>query len=272
MQTMAREGVRRVLDYQDARYARLYLDRLTSIAQDDGGDFQVGSETARFLALWMSYEDIIRVADLKIRRARFDRVRDEVQARPGEPVRIVEYLRPGIPELCDVLPVAISRRLRDWASRNNRARRLGFGLHIATSSVSGFALMRLLAAFRRWRPRTARYAHEQALIENWLAAIGAALRRDRALALEIALAARLIKGYGDTHERGQASFDRLLAVAADDAIAAPERAAAVRAAREAALADPDGKLAPPRPLVQPLRFIKQPIPHKKIQASSPSHE
>ena len=95
---------------------------------------------------------------------------------------------------------------------------------------------------------------------------------DRALALEIALAARLIKGYGDTHERGQASFDRVMAVAADPSIAATERAAAVRAAREAALADPDGKLAPPKALIQPLRFIKQPAPHKKIPDHSASHE
>ena len=268
IQAMVRDGVRRVLDYQDARYARLYLDRVARIAPCDNGDFQVGSETARFLALWMSYEDIIRVADLKTRRARFARVRNEVLAKPGEPVRIVEYLRPGIPELCDVLPVAISRHVRNWASKNNRAQRLGFGLHVATSSVWGFALMRFLATFRRWRPRSARYVHEQALIEHWLAAIGAALGQDRALALEIALAARLLKGYGDTHERGQASFDRVMAVAADDSIAAPERAAAVCAAREAALADPEGKLAPPRPLVQPLRFIKRPTPHKKIQASS----
>jgi indolepyruvate ferredoxin oxidoreductase, beta subunit len=268
LQTMVREGVRRVLDYQDARYANLYLERVARIAPCDGGDFQVGSETARFLALWMSYEDIIRVADLKTRRARFERVRNDVLAKPGEPVRIVEYLRPGIPELCDLLPVAISRGVRDWAGKNDRARRLGLRLHVATSSVWGFALLRFLAAFRRWRPRSARYAHEQALIENWLGAIVAALRDDRALALEIALAARLIKGYGDTHERGQASFDRVLSVAANGSIAAPVRAAAVRAAREAALADPEGKLAPPRPLGQPLRFIKQPPPYKKARASS----
>ena len=270
MQSMLREGVRRVLDYQNARYARLYLDRVARITQLDGDDLRVASETARFLALWMSYEDIIRVADLKTRRARFDRVRSEVQARPGEPVRIVDYLRPGIAELCDVLPVAISRRVRNWAGRNDGARWLCFGMHVATTSIWGFALMRLLATFRRWRPRTARYAHEQALIERWLAAIAAALARDRALALEIALAARLIKGYGDTRERGQASFDRVIAAAVDESIAATGHAAAARAAREAALADPDGKLLPPRPLVQPLRFIRQPAPHKKSPA--PTHE
>ena len=272
IQPMLREGVRRVLDYQDARYATLYLDRLARIRKLDGEDFEISRETARFLALWMSYEDIIRVADLKTRRARFERVRDEVLAKPDEPVRIVEYLRPGMTELCDVLPLALARPLRNWASTGNRAQRLGFGMHVATSSVWGFALLRILAALRRWRPRSSRFVHEQALIERWLQAIGAALERDRALALEIALAARLLKGYGDTHRRGRASFDRVLAVADDVTIALPARAAAVRVAREAALADPEGKLAPPRPLVQPLRFIKPPAPYKKKQQHASSHE
>ena len=270
IQSMVREGVRRVLDFQDARYAALYLDRVRGIAQADGEDFQVASETARFLALWMSYEDIIRVADLKTRPARFERIRAEALAGPGEPVRVVEYLKPGISELCDVLPVALARPLRDWAGSGNRAQRLSFGLHVATSSVGGYALLRFLAAMRRWRPRSSRFMHEQILIERWLAAIAASLHHDRALALELALAARLLKGYGDTHARGRASFDRLMAIAADTSVPTPARAATVRAAREAALADPEGKLAPPRPLVHPLRFIKSPAPYRKPHA--PSHE
>ena len=268
IRSMVREGVRRVLDFQDARYAALYLDRVRGVAQADGEDFQVASETARFLALWMSYEDIIRVADLKTRPARFERIRAETLAGPDEPVRVVEYLKPGIAELCDVLPVALARPLRDWSCAGNRAQRLSFGMHVATSSVGGHALLRFLAAMRRWRPRSSRFMHEQILIERWLAAIAASLHHDRALALELALAARLLKGYGDTHARGRASFDRLMAIAADASIPAPARAAAVRSAREAALADPEGKLAPPRPLVQPLRFIKSPAPYKKLHAPS----
>ena len=253
---MVREGVRRTLDYQDAHYAALYLDRVALVAQCDTGEAKVTRETARFLALWMSYEDIIRVADLKTRPARIARVRNEVLAKPGEPMHVVEYLRPGIPEVCDVLPVGLSRRLRDWASRNGRARRIGFGMHLRTSSIFGFALLRVLAAMRGWRPRSARYAHEQSLIEAWLTAIRAALVRHPELALEIALAARLIKGYGDTHERGAAGFARVMAVAADASIPAPERAARVRAAREAALADPDGKLGPAKVREHPLRFLR----------------
>jgi indolepyruvate ferredoxin oxidoreductase, beta subunit len=85
------EGVARTADFQDRRYADLYLDRLEPVLRLDrehGGaaaGYQLTSETGRFLALWMSYEDVIRVADLKSRRSRFERVRAEVQARPDEP-------------------------------------------------------------------------------------------------------------------------------------------------------------------------------------------
>ncbi|MEO8135115.1 MAG: indolepyruvate oxidoreductase subunit beta family protein [Betaproteobacteria bacterium] len=256
MKVMLRDGVRRVLDYQDARYATLYLDRLSLVGLADSAGCTVALETARFLALWMSYEDIIRVADLKTRAARFARVRGEVLATADEPLHIVEYLRPGLPELCDVLPVALSRRLRNWAGRNGRARRIGVAMHVRTSSICGFAMLRLLAALRNWRPRSARYVHEQELIEGWLTAIRSALGHDRELALEIALAARLIKGYGDTHERGAASFARVMAVAADASIAPPVRAAAVRTVREAALADPDGKLGPARVREHPMQFVR----------------
>ncbi len=258
---MLREGVRRVLDYQDARYAMLYLDRLAGIAratdQNEVNDCAVVIETARFAALWMSYEDIIRVADLKTRTARMARVRGEVLASDNEPVHVIEYLRPGLPELCDMLPVQLSRRLAAWGARNGRAKRIGFGMHVRTSSISGFAMLRVLALLRRWRPRSARFAREQAAIEAWLAVIRTALASDPVLALETALAARLIKGYGETHERGAASFARVMAIAGDETRTAAARAGAVRTAREAALADPEGKLGVPKVREHPLRFVRR---------------
>ena len=63
------------------------------------------------------------------------------------------------------------------------------------------------------------------------------------LAFEVAECARLIKGYGETHRRGKGNF---LAIA-DALIENPptadtkEQAKAIRKAREAALADPEGK-------------------------------
>ena len=275
---MVEDGLARVADFQDRDYAALYLDRLEPIAKRDQtqagtGKWKLTGETARFLALWMSYEDVIRVADLKSRRSRFERVRAEVQAKPGEPVRIIEYLKPGVEEVAALLPTGLSRRLVAWAGKRGLMHKLNVGLYVNTSSVTGFLMLRALAALRPLRRMSARYAEEQALIERWLAAIAAA--PDAELALEIALCGRLIKGYGDTNRRAKANFLRIFDTLIDGGAAmdARTRAEAVRAAREGALADPEGRgleatLAvhgvaplPPRPKV--IQFMRRPGAKRK---------
>jgi len=58
------------------------------------------------------------------------------------------------------------------------------------------------------------------MIEGWLAAIAKAQDNDPALALEIAKNVTLIKGYGDTHARGQAAFDAVQGLGDGQAMAA----------------------------------------------------
>ena len=100
---MLKEGVRRLIDYQDPAYAGLYLDRLAKIAALAGGDRRLLDETARHLALWMTYEDTIRVAALKTRGSRFERVRHEVRAGSDQVLAIDEYLHPGVREIAETL-------------------------------------------------------------------------------------------------------------------------------------------------------------------------
>ncbi|HLF23744.1 MAG TPA: DUF6537 domain-containing protein, partial [Burkholderiales bacterium] len=100
----------------------------------------------------------------------------------------------------------------------------------------------LLGALRWWRPHSARFGEEQALIERWLSEIVSALPADVPLALEIAQCGRLIKGYGATHARGKANFIAILdALAGPAPTSAKSRADVVREARAAALADPEGR-------------------------------
>ncbi|MCX7141140.1 MAG: indolepyruvate oxidoreductase subunit beta family protein [Proteobacteria bacterium] len=142
--TILEEGLARVLDFQDEKYAELYLDRLDAIAGLDrqtageASGHKLTIETGRFLALWMSYEDVIRVADLKSRRSRFERVRAEVQAKAHEPLHIVEYLNPGVEELAALLPPALSKRLVAWTDKRGLTHKLNVGLYVRSSSVSGF--------------------------------------------------------------------------------------------------------------------------------------
>jgi indolepyruvate ferredoxin oxidoreductase beta subunit len=191
----------------------------------------------------MAYEDIIRVADLKTRASRFERVRKEVGAKSGEPVVVIDYLKPGIEEFASVLPGYFGKRLVAWAEKRGKLDAYNIGMHIKTSSVFGYLLVRSLAWLRPLRPLTYRYGEEQALIERWLARVSEAARRDAALAREVAACAALIKGYGETHRRGKANFLAILDALVENPPAADprEQAQSIRTAREAALADPESK-------------------------------
>jgi indolepyruvate ferredoxin oxidoreductase beta subunit len=240
-QPVALEGVRRLIDYQDPAYATLYLDRLARIGRLAGAsDSPLLSETARHLALWMSYEDTIRVADLKTRASRFERVGAEVRAQGDQVLQIHEFMHPRLEEICDTLPAALGR----WLARSGLPRRLverlaDKGRVIKTTSLRGFALLYALAGLRRWRRGTLRYAIENERIEHWLARIEVAARINPQLAVEVASCQRLVKGYGDTHARGWRNYETLMA--AVDRAGAALAPATLRELRDAALRDEHGE-------------------------------
>lgn len=239
------EGMRRLIDYQDRRYADEYLvsiGRIRELDQKHGdGTWRLLSETARHLALWMSFEDTIRVADLKIRSSRFERVRDEVKMASGQLLRIREFMHPRVQEIAESVPAAVGRPLlNNRVLRAMLGRLTAKGRVIETTSLRGFLLLYAVAALRPLRRRSLRYQAELARIEGWLREIEQIAPTHYGLATEIAVCPRLIKGYGDTHERGTKSFERIMAAAArlqqrDDGAAVMARL------REAALADERGE-------------------------------
>jgi indolepyruvate ferredoxin oxidoreductase, beta subunit len=245
LQPLVLAGVRRTLDYQDAAYAELYLTRLTRIAALEshaaaGSAGDLTEATARSLALWMTFEDTIRVADLKTRGTRFERVRAESGAAPEQLLGITEFMRPRVAEIAGTLPA----RLGSWVERSPRARRLleplTRGRQIRTSTVSGFLLLYAVAGLRRWRRGSRRYQIENARIEEWLERIEQLARDHYPLATELARAQRLVKGYGETHERGWRSFSALTAELPRLAHRA-DGAQLLSRLQQAALADEDGK-------------------------------
>jgi indolepyruvate ferredoxin oxidoreductase beta subunit len=235
-----RLGVERLTDYQDAAYADLFLQRMKFLQDKDK---KLSSETARHLALWMAYEDIIRVADLKTRASRFERVRKEVGAKQGEPVVVIDFLKPGVEEFASLLPPFLGGPLTSWAEKNGKLDAWNVGMRVKTSGLLGYFTVRSLAWLKPWRPHSYRYQEEQKLIERWLARVRDAAQRSVPLALEVAECARLIKGYGDTHRRGKENFLAIMdALVENPATTDPAaQAKAIRIAREAALADPEGK-------------------------------
>lgn len=236
---IAVEGVRRLIDYQDIDYAALYLQRLDALATARGTDAALLAETARHLALWMSYEDVIRVADLKTRASRFERVTDEVHAKRDQVLHIQEFMHPRLEEICETLPAGLGR----WLARPHAVHRLvgrftREGRIVHTSSLGGFLTLYLLARWRRGRRSTLRYQLETERIETWLARIHRLAAIDPALALEAARCQRLVKGYSDTHARGLKNYETLMAVV--DHHAATLAPATLRTLRDAALADEHG--------------------------------
>ena len=89
----------------------------------------------------MSFEDTIRVAQLKTRATRFERVREEIRAAPGQLFGITEFMKPRVTEIAGTLPA----RLGAWLLRSPRARgglqRFTGGKQVRTGTVSGFLLL-----------------------------------------------------------------------------------------------------------------------------------
>jgi indolepyruvate ferredoxin oxidoreductase, beta subunit len=241
-------GARRLVAYQDIAYARLYVDRLGPVRAADAR-VQAGGrllrETARHLAVRMSYEDVIRVAQAKIDPARRERIAAEMGVKPGEPFTVTEFLKPGIEELCSLLPPALAARILAAAERRGLTDRLHWGMEVNSASISGFLRFLLLAKLVRWRPKSYRFREEQRAIEAWLALVVEAARLSGELALEVAECARLIKGYGDTLKRGAGNYRLIEARVIQPVLAGRIPLArgldAVISARTAALADPEGE-------------------------------
>jgi indolepyruvate ferredoxin oxidoreductase beta subunit len=234
------EGVRRTIDFQDPAYAQQYLDRMAAVLATPGGrDPLLLNETARHLALWMTYEDTIRVADLKTRASRFDRVSAEVRARDDQVLAIHEFMHPRPQEICETLPAGLGR----WLAAPGVPRRLlerltRKGRVVQTTSLRGFLMLYVLAGMKRWRRSTLRHAAENGRIEQWLQRIRSLAQANPQLAAEVAQCQRLVKGYSDTHERGLRNYETVMA--ALDAAGTAMAPATLRELRDAALADEHG--------------------------------
>ena len=240
-------GLTRLADYQDVAYATLYAKRLQdmagALASSNTATSQAEEilrEGARHLALWMSYEDTVRVADLKTRRSRFARVSQEVSLSEKQLIDIHEFMHPRLEEIADTLPAGVGRWL--LASPMARAvvgRFTQKGRVVQTSSLRGFLLLYGVASLRSIRPVSLRYQTEQQRIEAWWAQALQLLPQHADLALEVLRGQQLVKGYGDTHARGWRHFEKLMTTL-PRLQQLPDAANRLSALRKAALADDSG--------------------------------
>jgi indolepyruvate ferredoxin oxidoreductase beta subunit len=208
IRAVVEHALARLVDYQDAAYARRYLARLRRFTASE----RVGAVVARHLATWMMYEDAIRVAQAKTRAARFARIRRETRAGDAV-IEVTDYLKPDLDEVWGILPHRLVAPFARWAERRWPHGRPTLGQHVRTTTVSGYLRVWLLARLRVLRPVSWRAHLEQGRIDRWLEAVARAAGWDEGLACEVAQLARLVKGYGDVRRRLVALFDTGLALA-----------------------------------------------------------
>jgi len=278
LHTMLSLGHARVLEYQDEAYAALYRQRLARVRDAERASdpavtqgWSTTRETARWLALWMAFDDIVRVAELKLRPERWARVRREAGAGDNDVLKVYDHFKPGVPEFTGLLPPALAHAMQRWDARRRARGQPSWAvpLQLGTHTVFGTLLLRLLSAQRWLRRRSHRYAEEQTLIERWLDSVVRHSSADWRLGHEIALCGRLIKGYGATNQRGRDNLLHILDQLAEHTpfATAGERAQAIAQARGAALADEGGHAldatlkrhgAAPRPVPSvPIRFMRR---------------
>ena len=284
MHEMLGLGVARLMDYQGDRYVSLYIQRLREVLASEqrngtDGACAVTKETARWLALWMAFDDIVRVADLKSRASRWQRVRMEVKAKTDDVLKVYDHFKPGVPEFAALLPKVFALPLLRWDRQRSASglSPLALPIKVGTHSVIGMVMLRVLASFKWLRVLGNRYAEEQAMIDAWLKALVRGAQEDVNLGLALAQCGQLIKGYGTTNERGRDNLLHILRhlaphdVSVDSSARTAEtshdlqahlqkRISAINDARHAALRDAGGMA-----LDQALRAHGAPIREVKAQ-------
>src|SRR4029079_11978267 len=106
---VASEAIHLLIDYQGTSYAQLYVDRLKRFIGRNGVDDAMLAEIARLMAARMSYEDPIRIAQLKLAGA---------AGAPGARAKASEVCRFRIDGLVGRLPAIVAEYILDaldWA-------------------------------------------------------------------------------------------------------------------------------------------------------------
>jgi hypothetical protein len=228
------EGIHRLIDYQGPGYAQLYVDRLRRfIGRQDVDDAMFG-EIARLMTMRMSYEDPIRIAQLRLA---------EFESGAGDPrtQSTDDISKFRLDELIGALPALVAEPVLDaleWVGWAHKP----VSIRFSTRSRWGIRRLKIEASLRRWRLFSVRYAKERAWVERWLHMISRSLAKQPKAASAMVQTATLIQGYGDAYRQGLAAWhaiiDGLAKPTFDGVLPLANLAAAVTEARGAVMPDP----------------------------------
>ncbi|WP_291686428.1 DUF6537 domain-containing protein [Bradyrhizobium sp.] len=227
------DGIHRLTDYQGPSYAQLYVDRVRRFVGRNGVDETMLGEIARLMALRMSYEDPIRIAQLKLAEL----------AAAGDPRLAPEDMigKFRLDELIGALPAAVAEPVLDtleWVGWSH----MPVSIRFSAKSRWGIRRLKIEASLRRWRLFSVRYVKERAWVERWLHMISRSLDKQPSAASAIVQTATMIQGYGAPYRHGLADWhaiiDGLAKPTFDGVLPLTDLAGAVTEARAAVVRDP----------------------------------
>lgn len=192
-EAVVRAGIDRLIDYQGPSYAQLYVDRLCRFIGQPGVDATLFGEIARLMALRMSYEDPIRIAQLKL-----------TEQEPSGDRRKFR-----IDELIGCLPAVVAEPVLDVLDWLNWAR-APVSIKYSNANRWGMRRLKIEAGLKRWRRFSIRYGKERVWVERWLHMINRSLTKQPAAALAIVQSADLIQGYGSPYRHALADWHAII--------------------------------------------------------------
>jgi indolepyruvate ferredoxin oxidoreductase beta subunit len=157
-------------------------------------------------------------------------------------MHVTEFMHPRIEEVCGTMPAGLGGFImKRKGLRNTLDRMVNKGRHVRTDTLRWFLTLYMLGGLRRMRRGSLRHKTETAHLEEWLALAEKTVAEDYDLGVEVLRCRRLIKGYSDTHERGESKFDRVLS-ALPDLKGRDDAAEWLHRLIEAALKDEQGEM------------------------------
>ncbi len=220
MREILAESVFRLLEYQDSAYADEYMEEVRAVYEIDerskGGGSKLSEHFARNLALLMSFEDGIRVAELKIKSDRFKRIREEMRLRDDQLFKVVDYLKPDAEEIYGLLPYFLVAPVVGFTETAlfkkiwRRKKPLTFGQTPVTTSFSGYVRLWFLTKMKFMRRHSFRYRKEHALIKKYRESVKYCASLDYRVGCLVARGASMVKGYGKVRRRTMNAFARFI--------------------------------------------------------------
>jgi hypothetical protein len=220
--------IRLLVDYQGTSYAELYVHRLGRFVGRAGIDGAMLGEIAQLMAMRMSYQDPIRIAQLKL-------VEHETH---GEPTGDRRKFR--IDELVGALPALVAEPVLDvleWVDWTHAP----VSIRFSAASRWGIRRLKIEASLKRWRLFSVRYAKERVWVERWLHMIDRSRTRQPQATAAIIQTATMIEGYGSLYRHGLADWhaiiDGLVKPTFDGVLPLSDLAGAIAEARAAVMPD-----------------------------------